>query len=580
MLNERRWVLVSALAGIVFLVACAPGSGRPSASQAPSAVETDHSPAPANPKRLTIALQNEPRALMTIMGGDAGGGPAAHVLLALHQHLAMYTDRGEPYAMLATELPSQANGTWLIRPDGTMQTIYRLRPSVTWHDGVSLASRDFGFAHAVMTDPELPIETRSVARLITRVETPDDRTLVVEWNQTYPFAHVLAEPDLGPLPAHLLESAYQADKERFQRLPYWGNEFVGVGPYRLLEWQLGSQLVLQAYDPFHGGRAKIDTLIFRFIPDESTTYANLMAGSVDGQFRSLDFNKVMAVKDEWERAGRRPLVLVQPTYYRMNQVQYRPEITKPRELTDVRVRRGLLHAMDRKAIVDAVYLGQALVAGTFIPPDDVKWDWVKSAVVPYPFDTGRAQQLLAEAGWRRGADGNVFNAAGERAVIPLWTTQGGQWESEAAITADHWRSIGLGVDEFVIPGAQSRDPARRATFPGISSTPITFAFSSLTEQFYGRACGTEATRWAGGNRGCYQNPAADEVISGLLRSVDRTEQQRLWRELVRIHGEDLPNLPTYFYVQGTVFREGVSGIKGENRPSISATWNVTEWDVR
>src|SRR5207249_2696614 len=125
-----------------------------------------------------------------------------------------------------------------------------------------------------------------------------------------------------------------------------------------------------------------------------------------------------------------------------------------------------------------------------------------------------------------------------------------------------------------------RDPALCATFPGISSTPITFAFASLTEQFHGPACGSEANRWAGSNRGCYQNAAADQTIAGLLRSVDRAEQQRLWRDLVRFHGEELPNLPTYFYVQGTVFREGVSGIKGENRPSISATWNVTEWDVR
>jgi peptide/nickel transport system substrate-binding protein len=533
----------------------------------------------AAPKRLTIALQNEPKALYTIMGGDVGGAPAGHALLALHQTLAMYTDRGEPYAMLATELPSQTKGSWVVRPDGTMQTTYTLRPGVTWHDGAPLTARDLAFAYAVTMDPELPIETRSVARLMASVDTPDDRTLVIEWKQTYPFANIIAEPDLGPLPAHLLQSTHRSDKERFQRLPYWSTEFVGVGPYRLAEWQLGSQVVLQAYDSFYGGRAKIDTLVLRFIPDEATAYANVLAGAVDGEFRSLDFNKVMSVKEEWERAGRQPLVLVQPTYYRMNQVQYRPELSKLRETADVRVRRALLHATDRKAIVDAVYQGYAPVAETFIPPDDVKWDWVKDAVVSYPYDTRRAQQLLTEVGWRRAGDGHMVNAVGERVTLPLWTTQGGQWESELSITADQWRSIGVAIDEYVIPGAQSRDPALRATFPGISSTPITFAFPALTEQFYGPSCGTEATRWAGANRGCYQNSAADQVVGGLLRSVERTEQQRLWRELVRIHGEELPNLPTYFYVQGTVFREGVSGIKGENRPSISATWNVTEWDV-
>src|SRR5206468_5561767 len=104
-------------------------------------------------------------------------------------------------------------------------------------------------------------------------------------------------------------------------------------------------------------------------------------------------------KEDWERAGKKPLVLVQPTYFRMSQIQYRPEYLKVRELADVRVRRALVHATDRTAIVDAVYQGQALVADTFIPPDDVKWDWVKDAMVTYPYDTRRALQLLAEVGW-------------------------------------------------------------------------------------------------------------------------------------------------------------------------------------
>ena len=74
-----------------------------------------------------------------------------------------------------------------------------------------------------------------------------------------------------------------------------------------------------------------------------------------------------------------------------------------------------------------------------------------------PFDPRRAVEALGEIGWRRGADGNMANAAGEHVTIPLWTTQGGQWEAEIAITADNWRAIGLGVDEYVIPGPQSRD---------------------------------------------------------------------------------------------------------------------------
>jgi peptide/nickel transport system substrate-binding protein len=569
-----RAAAMSTLMAFIVLMACAPATSR-APTDAPGAAQ-----APTTPKTLTIALQNEPRALMTIMGGDAGGGPAAQMRLAIHQQLAMYDDRGQPYAMLATELPSQSKGTWTLRPDGSMQTTYKLKPNVLWHDGTPLTAGDFTFAYAVTMDPELPIMSRTVANQIARIEAPDDATIVVDWSKPYPLADVIAQEDLGPLPAHLLKSTYEADKEQFQRMTYWGRDFVGVGPYRVTDWELGSHVVVRAFDRFYGPRPKIDTLTFRFMPDESTVVANLLTGTVDGGFRSLDFNKVMFIKEEWERAGRKPLTIVQPTYWREMEVQYRPELGRPAEIADVRVRRALLQAIDRKTMAEAIYFGQAPVADTFIPPDDIKWDAVKDAVVAYPYDPRRAVEALGAVGWRRAADGNIVNAAGEHVVLPIWTTAGGQWEAEIAITADNWRSIGFGVDEYVIPGAQSRDRELRARFPGFSSTPVPFDFIRQVTSFYGPECPTERTRWAGDNRGCYQNPTMDRIANGLLTTVDTAEQSRLWREMVRFQGEELPGLPLYFYVQGIIFREGVSGIRGENRPTISVAWNVTEWDVK
>ena len=62
-------------------------------------------------------------------------------------------------------------------------------------------------------------------------------------------------------------------------------------------------------------------------------------------------------------------------------------------------------AIDREALVGLLLDGQAPISQTFIPPDDVKWDWVKDAVVQYPFDQRRAHEHLQAAGWRRGSDG-------------------------------------------------------------------------------------------------------------------------------------------------------------------------------
>lgn len=566
-------VRLSTLVGLV-VASCAPATAPPPAEP--------QSAAPFGaPKSLAIALQGEPRNLIPLLGGDVGGTPAGRIEDAVHQHLATYDHRGEVRPMLVAELPSQSKGTWLLRPDGTMETTYRLRPNVAWHDGAPLTARDVAFGWMVTMDPDLPVESRTVARQISRIDTPDDLTFVIEWAKVYPLADTIVEWDLGPLPTHLLEATYRTDKERFERSPYWNREFIGLGPYRLAEWELGSHIVVKAYESYYRGAPKIQTVTFRFIPNEPTVVANLLAGTVDGQFRAISFNQVMFVKEEWERVGKKPVAIGQPTTWRVMDVQYRDQHRDPqlRDLLDARVRRALLHAIDRIAMVEHLYRGQAPVADTFISPTDVKWDWVKDAVVRHEYDPRSAQELLRAAGWQRGADGVFLNHGGERVTIPLWTTEGGQWQDEMAITGDYWKAIGVGVDQYVIPTAQSRDRRLRATFPGFSSTSAGPVFLNIARSFHSGECSSERTRWVGANRGCYQNPGVDQIVDELLASVDPAVHRRLGGDLVRLYTEELPGLPLYFTIQVIFFREGVSGVVGGARPSGSDTWNIAEWDI-
>jgi peptide/nickel transport system substrate-binding protein len=245
----------------------------------------------------------------------------------------------------------------------------------------------------------------------------------------------------------------------------------------------------------------------------------------------------------------------------------------------VRVRRGLLQAIDRQALVDYLHQGQAPVADTFISPNDVKWDWVKDAVIRYDYDPRQAQELLAEAGWRRGPDGAVVNAAGERVTLQLRTIEGGQWQDEMAITADHWKAIGLNVEQSIVPTAQSRDRMIRSIFPALEAGTRSLPLLSSVRSYYGPECRSEATRWAGNNLSCYQHPVADRLAEPLLLAIDRGEQQRLSQALVRHFTQELPSLPLYFTVQMFLFREGVTGARGGGRPVGSNTWNIHEWDI-
>src|SRR5207248_2088664 len=125
--------------------------------------------------------------------------------------LATTDERGVVHPYLLEKLPSQDDGTWVVRPDGTMQTILTLRPGVTWHDGHPLTSEDIAFAYRLYRDRELPDEWTDPERLITSVVPRDDRTVVVEWSEPYFEAGFPAEKDLLPMPQHLLEELYTRD---------------------------------------------------------------------------------------------------------------------------------------------------------------------------------------------------------------------------------------------------------------------------------------------------------------------------------------------------------------------------------
>ncbi len=559
------------LIGLLF-VGCAPSvpGGQPRA--------TDYAPGVAAPKVLTVPLEGEPRDpfLTSMFGGS--GTIAGDLKPAVHQKLASYDDRGALLPQLAVELPAQEKGTWVLRPDGTMQTRYPLRNDVLWHDGTRLTAQDFIFGWTLTRDTELPMSTRTFASQISAIEAPDDFTITVEWSTTNPLANAIVEDDLGPAPVHLLEQPYRTDKERFPQLPYWTREFIGVGPYQLTDWTPGSQLTLQAFDRFYAGRAKIDTITFRFISSDATAMANLLAGSLDGAFAGMTFEQMVFVKNEWERAGRKPSFVPKTTHWQIMGIQFRSPQTP--EVLDPRVRRGLLHALDRQTLVNALYDGLAPVSDWFIPTDDVKWQWVSDVIARYDYDPRRAEQWFADAGWRQGADGMYGNAAGERVLFPFWGGSGEAGERETAIIADSWKTNGVLIEQIVRPAELQQDLRLRASFPALETTSIPVKFPGTIQRAHGPRCPTEQTRWSGGNRGCYQNAEMDRIIDGLSIAVDPAEQRRLYRDLVKMQTEELPLLPLYFKVNSTLFREGVTGVKGDTQPRTSVLWNVAQWDVR
>jgi len=558
------WLVAAAL-----LLACQP-------APSPGAAERPEPERPSRARSLVIAVEGDLGPFVLPVSSRAGS-QVGELDLAVNQWLAYYDEQGTAQPMLAAELPSREQGTWLVHPDGSMQTIYRLRAGVTWHDGRTMTARDFVFGWQVIKDPAVPT-SKSVINLSTGLTAVDDFTVAIDWRTTYPGAGVLAIGEFVPMPAHLIEPTYLADKEQFQRLTYWTQDFVGVGPYQVTEYHPGSHMVLRAYPGFYRGQAKLDRVEVRFISGVDAIVVAMLAGTVEGSLPGvLDFEGARAVQREWERAGKRPHIIMQPESWRHVFAQFRDPALP--EVLDVRVRRGLLHAIDREAISAALTDGLGPISDAPFPSSDPRWRWMGDAVVKYPYDPRQGEQLLAEAGLRRGGDGTLTRSTGAPVTVPLAAIAEPEPTRVIAIIANYWERVGAQVEQAPVPQAQYRDLQFRASFPAFLYAGISVENQNVLNRVTPRLCPTAESRWVGTALGCYQNPQAQRLIDGIAGALEPTEQQQLWRDFIRLVTEDLPVLPMYFRLATTVFREGVTGVVGHTSPQTRGSWNIADWDA-
>jgi peptide/nickel transport system substrate-binding protein len=121
-----------------------------------------------------------------------------------------------------------------------------------------------------------------------RVEATASQTIVITWATTFFRALQLDYVSLWPYPEHLLGAAFAGDKEAFLNLPYWTTEYVGLGPFRIVDFGLGENLVLERFHAYFLGRPNVDRILIRIIPDTNTLMTNLEAGAVEVAVRQID----------------------------------------------------------------------------------------------------------------------------------------------------------------------------------------------------------------------------------------------------------------------------------------------------
>jgi len=496
--------------------------------------------------------------------------------------LAINDDKGQPRPYQVEKLPEINTDSWKIFPDGRMEVTYLLRPGMTWHDGTPLSIADFQFAWRVYTDPETKLLFGPTPQdLMDEPVAVDERTMMIPYKALYPDAHSVggtgANDDFSPLPRHILEQQFLTDKgDPFVNHPYWNQAFVGTGPYRLERWDPGTLMQFKAFDGNPGGKARIDSVVLRWIEDPNTALANLLSGEVQVAVNdAIRFQQGSILKQQWG-ATNGGSVLISARESRFVQIQFSPQFNQTKSLLDVRVRRALANSLDKNAIIEGVLNGEGTVADTLMSPQMPYYQKLLDGIPKYPYDVARAEQLMGEAGFTKGPQGMYVGASGEKFDPEFRAFGGGQEETELAIMVDNLRRAGMDVVSNVVPAVYSRDVQIRASFPGLTANVTQLSERTVFAKLESYNIPLESNRWAGFNRGAWANAEFDRLEMVFNTTLDRAARDDAVIAMMKVVHDDVGVIPLYYNLDSVAH---VAALQGPTTaaPDTARDWNVPDW---
>src|SRR6266851_6927487 len=226
---------------------------------------------------------------------------------------------------------------------------FKLRPGVKFHDGTPLnaAAVKFTFERALRGTP--PARWASLAGPLAGAEVVDDLTVDVTTREPYgPILRTLAMYCTGIVSP----TAVQKMGEGFSRAP------VGTGPFRFVEWKTNTHVILERNPDYWGDKALLDRVVFKVVPEEGARMIALQTGDADMVLLPAPVSLTQFRRDP-------KYAVHEVTGLRVVGIDMHAGLPP---LDDVRVRLALLHAVDRKALLDNVLEGAAVAARGVLAP--------------------------------------------------------------------------------------------------------------------------------------------------------------------------------------------------------------------
>jgi peptide/nickel transport system substrate-binding protein len=493
--------LLAGLAGLVLaLGACSDGNGG---------TGRHRSGAPA-PSTLVVAIGGDPGALNPAVTTSGGTHPVTdqifNGLVGLDEPLNPVPELAERWAV----------------EDGGRTYRFSLRPGVRWHDGTRFTSADvkFTFEEALL---KYHSRTRAALEgLVERIDTPDPLTVVMRLARPYgPLLQRLDVVEASIIPRH-----QYAGHDLLSGAPT--RRPIGTGPFRFASYAPGDRLVLERNpDYFRDGLPGLDRVVFRILPNPTTSVSALESGDVD--FISSVPGPDVA------RLRARPDVAIAPSTGgsggALCQDVLIPNVTRP-PFNDRRVRRAFAHAIDKPFILDRVYFGQGRVATGPIS-HLLAWAYTPD-VRQYPHDPAASRALLDDAGLRARADG---------VRVAITFTHANTHQRLAQVLREQLKAVGITLElETLDFNAQvDRVFVKKEFTLGLASYCNGADPDIGVRRVY---VSSNIGPYPFSNGAGYRSPAIDALFDEASRLIDREGRRARYVEIQQALAEDVP----YFWL--------------------------------
>jgi peptide/nickel transport system substrate-binding protein len=397
-MNKSKWFALFALSLIVMMIftACQPQANQivPTEMQAPP---TKVAPASgATTVAPTTAPVSQDKPLIIPVGADVDTMFPDYSSTAFGGDLSALAYSSLTTIGLDGKLIPDLAESWDISTDQLTWT-FHLRKDAKWQDGQPVTAADVKFSYELRADKTytggMYSNITSIAGATDKHDGKATEISGIKIIDDYTISFTTAQPDSLVLdtfassnmvvyPQHILKDVAVADlaSSDYARLP------IGSGPYQLTDWKSKESMTFTANSYYYGTKPIIKTIIFKIVPEPSAQITGLLNGEVN-MLLSVSTDDLASVTGV---SGITTKELADTQYLSLN-LNLNDPLFK-----DVRTRQAMAYAIDRQALLDALYSGKGKIENSIFYPTLPEYN---ADIKGYDFDPAKAKQMLAEVGW-------------------------------------------------------------------------------------------------------------------------------------------------------------------------------------